>query len=135
MIPATIGMAGSGWPRGSAVVQGAALNGGHGLEGSDHCLHWHRACQGRAGCGQDLADGLRRVLAFFPQFIHPGQGSQAGQMLVLGAVFWVIGAIWDLGFACASGAIGTWLHRRPRIEAAQPRAEGLTYLGLAAWLP
>jgi threonine/homoserine/homoserine lactone efflux protein len=72
-------------------------------------------------------------IAFFPQFIHPGQGSQAGQMLVLGAIFWVIGASWDLGFACASGAIGTWLHRRPRIEAAQPRAEGLTYLGLAGW--
>lgn len=72
-------------------------------------------------------------LAFFPQFIHPARGSQAAQMLILGAVFWVIGAVWDLAFACASGMIGTWLHRRPRIRAAQPRLEGLAYLGLASW--
>jgi threonine/homoserine/homoserine lactone efflux protein len=72
-------------------------------------------------------------LAFFPQFIHPAQGSQAAQMLILGAVFWLTGAIWDLAFACASGTIGTWLRHRPRIRAAQPRLEGLAYLGLAAW--
>jgi threonine/homoserine/homoserine lactone efflux protein len=72
-------------------------------------------------------------LAFFPQFIHPAQGSQAAQMLILGAVFWLIGAIWDLAFACASGTIGIWLRHRPRIRAAQPRLEGLAYLALAAW--
>ena len=72
-------------------------------------------------------------LAFFPQFIHPGQGSEAGQMLILGAVFWVIGAIWDAAFACASGTIGTWLQRRPRLRTAEPRLEGLAYLGLAGW--
>ena len=72
-------------------------------------------------------------LAFFPQFIHPGRGSQAGQMLILGAVFWIIGTIWDLAFACASGTIGAWLRRRPRLRAAQPRVEGLAYLGLAGW--
>ncbi|MGH3256663.1 MAG: LysE family translocator [Streptosporangiaceae bacterium] len=72
-------------------------------------------------------------IAFFPQFIHPAQGPQAVQMLILGAVFWVIGAIWDLAFASASGMIGNWLRRRPRIHAAQPRLEGLAYLGLAAW--
>lgn len=72
-------------------------------------------------------------LAFFPQFVHPAQGSRAGQMLILGAVFWVIGVLWDLAFACASGEIGAWLQRRPRIRAAQPRLEGLAYLGLAGW--
>jgi threonine/homoserine/homoserine lactone efflux protein len=72
-------------------------------------------------------------LAFFPQFIQPAQGSQATQMLILGAIFWIIGAIWDLAFACASGTIGTWLQHRPRIRAAQPRLEGLAYLGLAGW--
>ena len=54
-------------------------------------------------------------------------------MLVLGAIFWVIGAVWDLGFACAAGAIGAWLRRRPRVQAAQSRLEGLAYLGLASW--
>src|SRR5690348_12789345 len=72
-------------------------------------------------------------LAFFPQFIHQDRGSRAVQMLVLGTVFWVIGAVWDLAFACASGTIGGWLQRRPRLQAAQPRVEGLAYLGLAAW--
>jgi threonine/homoserine/homoserine lactone efflux protein len=72
-------------------------------------------------------------LAFFPQFIHPDRGSQVGQMLILGVVFWVIGAIWDLAFACASGTIGAWLQRRPRVRAAQPGLEGLAYLGLAGW--
>lgn len=72
-------------------------------------------------------------LAFFPQFIHPGQGSEAAQMLILGALFWIIGAIWDLAFACASGTIGTWLQHRPSLRAAQPRLEGLAYLALAGW--
>ena len=72
-------------------------------------------------------------IAFFPQFIHPADGSKTSQMLVLGTIFWLIGAVWDLAFACASGTIGTWLHRRPRLQAAQPRVEGLAYLGLAGW--
>jgi threonine/homoserine/homoserine lactone efflux protein len=72
-------------------------------------------------------------IAFFPQFIHPADGSETGQMLVLGTIFWLIGAVWDLAFACASGMIGTWLQRRPRLQAAQPRVEGLAYFGLAGW--
>lgn len=72
-------------------------------------------------------------LAFLPQFIHHERGSEAIQILVLGAVFWIIGAVWDLAFACASGTIGNWLRRRPRIAAFQPGAEGLSYLGLACW--
>jgi threonine/homoserine/homoserine lactone efflux protein len=55
------------------------------------------------------------------------------QILVLGGVFWIIGAVWDLAFACASATIGNWLRRRPRIAACQPGAEGLAYLGLAGW--
>jgi threonine/homoserine/homoserine lactone efflux protein len=72
-------------------------------------------------------------LALFPQFVHPGHGSRMAQMLVLGALCWAIGLIWDLAFASAAGAIGTWLTARPRIRAAQPRLEGVAYLGLAAW--
>jgi hypothetical protein len=59
-------------------------------------------------------------LAFFPQFIHSAQGPQAAQMLILGAVFWIIGAMWDLAFACASGTIGTWLQHRPASESPSP---------------
>ncbi len=70
-------------------------------------------------------------LAFFPQFIHPAQGSNAGQILVLGAVFWVIGVIWDFGIPWASGSIGARPHNRPRINAAKPRVESATHLPLA----
>ena len=72
-------------------------------------------------------------IAFLPQFVHPGRGSAAGQLLVLGAVWWAIGVAWDLVLACGSGTIGGWLRRRPRIGALQSRAEGITYLGLAGW--
>lgn len=72
-------------------------------------------------------------LVFFPQFIHPARGSTAEQILVLGAVFWVIGAIWDLAIALASGSIGVWLHSRQSLHAAKPRVEGATYLALASW--
>jgi threonine/homoserine/homoserine lactone efflux protein len=72
-------------------------------------------------------------LAFLPQFIHHERGSETVQILVLGGVFWIIGAVWDLAFACASATIGNWLRRRPRIAAFQPGAEGLAYLGLAGW--
>lgn len=72
-------------------------------------------------------------LAFLPQFIHPGQGSATGQMLILGGVLWLLGAAWDLTFACAAATIGTWLARRPRAQTIQPRIEGLTYLSLAGW--
>jgi threonine/homoserine/homoserine lactone efflux protein len=72
-------------------------------------------------------------LSFFPQFIHRDRGSHVEQIVVLGAVWWVIGAIWDLGLAWASGSIGNWLHTRPRVQVAQQRAEGLIYLALAGW--
>lgn len=72
-------------------------------------------------------------VAFFPQFIDPARGSEAGQILVLGSVFWMIGAVWDLVLACASGSLGSWMRDRPRIRAAQPRFEGVTYFGLAGW--
>ncbi|WNV87756.1 LysE family translocator [Umezawaea sp. Da 62-37] len=72
-------------------------------------------------------------LAFLPQFIHHERGPEAIQILVLGTVFWIIGAAWDLAFACASGTIGNWLRHRPRVAAFQPRVEGAAYLGLASW--
>ena len=72
-------------------------------------------------------------VAFFPQFIDPARGSEAAQILVLGWVFCMIGAEWDLVLALASGSIGSWMRHRPRVRTAQPRFEGVTYLGLAGW--
>ena len=72
-------------------------------------------------------------LAFFPQFIDPSRGSHITQILILGAIFWVIGGAWDLGFACLAGTIGLWLHRHPHLHTAQPRFEGGAYISLAGW--
>ena len=72
-------------------------------------------------------------LAFFPQFVDPTDGSRVTQILILGTTFWGIGVAWDLGIAYLAGTIGTWLHRRPRLRSAQPRVEGVAYVGLAGW--
>jgi threonine/homoserine/homoserine lactone efflux protein len=71
-------------------------------------------------------------LAFFPQFVARDQGSQTTQLLVLGAVFWVIGTVWDTGFVYVTGGLGNWLRRRPRTQRLQASAEGTAYFGLAA---
>lgn len=72
-------------------------------------------------------------LAFLPQFIHRADGSTTAQVLILGAIFWVIGVAWDLVIACASGSIGNWLRARPLLRAVKARVEGCTYLALAGW--
>jgi hypothetical protein len=72
-------------------------------------------------------------VAFLPQFIDPAQGPAATQVLVLGAVFWLIGTVWDVGCAVASGSLGEWLRQRPYVHALQGRAEGTAYFGMAAW--
>lgn len=69
-------------------------------------------------------------LAFFPQFLHAEAGPIAGQVLVLGALFVLIGAILDVGYGVSGGLIGHLLSRHPR---ALPRARvgvGLTFLTL-----
>src|SRR5215218_6941133 len=45
-------------------------------------------------------------LAFLPQFIDPGQGAVAPQMLVLGAVFTALGLLSDGTYALAAGTFG-----------------------------
>jgi threonine/homoserine/homoserine lactone efflux protein len=72
-------------------------------------------------------------LALFPQFVHAARGPVAVQMLILGALFWTIGTLWDVGLACASGTVGRWLQRRPKAQHAQSRIECATYLALAGW--
>jgi threonine/homoserine/homoserine lactone efflux protein len=72
-------------------------------------------------------------ISFLPQFIHAGHGSYVSQVLVLGGIYWVMGASWDLTLAWASGSFGAWLQQRPRLRSAQQRGEGLAYLTLAGW--
>jgi threonine/homoserine/homoserine lactone efflux protein len=97
----------------------------------------HRA--GWRSFGKGFSVGLSNpktllfFVAFFPQFVQPGRGSAATQMLFLGLIYVCIGAVWDLSFALASGAIGSWLHRRPHVGVFAGRAEATAYLGLAAY--
>jgi threonine/homoserine/homoserine lactone efflux protein len=72
-------------------------------------------------------------LALFPQFVQPGRGSGAAQMLFLGLLYCCIATVWDLSFAAASAALGRWLRRRPRVGALGRPVEAATYLGLAAY--
>ncbi len=75
-------------------------------------------------------------IAFLPQFIDPSRGSSTGQILVLGAVFAVIGFASDMVYAFASGSIGAWLRRQERIARQRDRFAGAVYilLGVAAAL-
>ncbi|HEY7723307.1 MAG TPA: LysE family translocator [Pedococcus sp.] len=69
-------------------------------------------------------------LAFFPQFVHADAGPVATQVLVLGAVFVAIGLTFDSTYALASGAIGGWLARRPRVMSRSHYVSGAVYLAL-----
>ncbi len=69
-------------------------------------------------------------LAFFPQFIQPDAGPVAGQVLILGTLFVVIGALLDVGYGLSGGLLGDLLGRHPR---GLPRARvgvGVTFLTL-----
>lgn len=70
-------------------------------------------------------------LAFLPQFVDPGAGSQVSQLVVLGIVFFVIALTIDLISALASGVLGTWLRRRPGMARGQRYLTGAVYLVLA----
>jgi threonine/homoserine/homoserine lactone efflux protein len=72
-------------------------------------------------------------LAFFPQFVHADRGSEVTQILILGAVFWIIGLAGDLLYALASATIGARVRARPRAKLAQARTEAVSYLALAGW--
>ena len=72
-------------------------------------------------------------LALLPQFVHPGSGPSALQVLVLGAIFVAIGLVSDSLYALSSGRLSAWLARRPKRWRRQQRATGVLYLGLGGW--
>jgi threonine/homoserine/homoserine lactone efflux protein len=71
-------------------------------------------------------------LALLPQFVDPGRGNSAIQILVLGLVMIAIGTISDCTYALASGGIGEWLKSRQRIARQRQRFSGVVYLCLGA---
>ena len=71
-------------------------------------------------------------VALFPQFVDPERGSVAVQVLILGAIFTVLGQVSDTMMALASSGIGAWLRRRPAVAGRTHYLAGATYLALGA---
>lgn len=69
-------------------------------------------------------------VAFFPQFVHAGAGPVWSQVLALGAVFIVIGLVFDSAYALSAGTVGSWLQRHPRALSRQRFVSGSIYLAL-----
>jgi threonine/homoserine/homoserine lactone efflux protein len=72
-------------------------------------------------------------LAFFPQFVHPDRGAAWTQVLVLGAVFCLVGLVSDSLYAFGSGSLRQGLRGRARWLRRSRQASGVIYLGLGAW--
>ncbi len=75
-------------------------------------------------------------LAFFPQFLDNEQGSLPWQILLLGILFVVLTLICFSLVALCSGAVGSWLQKKPAISSRLGRIAGsvLVLLGLRlAW--
>ncbi|TDD35949.1 LysE family translocator [Actinomadura sp. KC06] len=74
-------------------------------------------------------------LAFLPQFVTADAGTAGAraQMMVLGAVFFVLALVLDAGYAVAGGAARRWLGRRSGSTHRYGYAIGGIYLALAAY--
>lgn len=68
--------------------------------------------------------------AFLPQFIDPARGTVAGQTLLLGGLFVLLGICSDGLYALAAGTAGTWLKGSTRFGRVRRYATGGVYLGL-----
>ena len=73
-------------------------------------------------------------VAFFPQFIHPEQGSVFLQSIVLGVTQIVVSFSINLSLALTAAAISAWLARHPAWLAGQRYLMGLVLGGLAVRL-
>jgi threonine/homoserine/homoserine lactone efflux protein len=72
--------------------------------------------------------------AILPQFVDRQAGSVPGQMIVLGAIFFVIALICDAAWALTAGAARGWLLRRPGRLELIGGAGGLAMIGIGTRL-
>jgi threonine/homoserine/homoserine lactone efflux protein len=70
------------------------------------------------------------MVAFLPQFIDAHGGSVGLQLLMLGATQKITGALVLGAYAVASGSIGSWIMKRPRVRLWQQRIAGFFIVGL-----
>lgn len=72
-------------------------------------------------------------LAFVPQFVDPSSGSTVRQLLVLGALFVVLGALSDSMYAVAGARISRWVRTTPNAARRLSKVSAASYFGLGAW--
>jgi threonine/homoserine/homoserine lactone efflux protein len=70
--------------------------------------------------------------AFLPQFVDVRRGSAATQVLFLGAIVVVLGALSDSIYALLSGSVGNLLRGNLKLLRAQRYFAGSVYIGLGA---
>ncbi|MEE8188765.1 MAG: LysE family translocator [Kiloniellales bacterium] len=70
-------------------------------------------------------------ISFLPQFIDPGRGSVALQIIILGSFLNGAGLAVKLSVAMTAGGLGDWLRRNPRIARLQRWATASILAGLA----
>jgi threonine/homoserine/homoserine lactone efflux protein len=75
-------------------------------------------------------------LAFLPQFVTEGRGHVGEQVIALGVVFVLLGAVTDSLYALTAGSAARWLRGQPRFLAGERWITGGLYisLGVAAAL-
>lgn len=74
------------------------------------------------------------MFAFLPQFVDPARGPVWAQLLVLGLLQKLSGAVVLGVVALTSGALGSWLARRPGLLAWQERFAGVVMVSLGVRL-
>jgi threonine/homoserine/homoserine lactone efflux protein len=72
-------------------------------------------------------------VAFFPQFVTSGRGPVAGQILVLGAVFVLLGLCSDSVYALVAGTIGGRLRARAKARGSRRQWSGIVLIGLGVF--
>jgi threonine/homoserine/homoserine lactone efflux protein len=70
--------------------------------------------------------------AFLPQFVDAGRGSVPIQIMFLGAIVVVLGALSDSTYALLAGSAGNLLRGNPKLLRAQRYFAGSVYIGLGA---
>ena len=69
-------------------------------------------------------------LAFLPQFVTESRGHVGEQIVALGVVFVLLGAITDSLYALTAGSAARWLRGQPRFLAGERWITGGLYIGL-----
>ena len=74
------------------------------------------------------------MFAFLPQFVDPANGPVWLQLLILGSIQKLAGIFSQGSIALASGSVGQWLARNPKLIAWQERFSGIVMIGLGVRL-